>query len=85
MQNAGTPLSTGEGWSVLVLLILQGLQHSGWIPADMDTAVLQASVTSLVVAVVFAGRKLARKGSIPFLQDGHTISIQPTTKETPSA
>lgn len=75
MRNLGSALSTGEGWSVLLLVALVAASRLGWIPSELQSSVLDAEVSLLASAVVFAGRKAGRQGSTPFVQDGHTVSF----------
>lgn len=69
MGNVSIPGSTGEGWSVFLLMLLGIVKGAGWLPADMDLTATIAGVVLVVNAVVFVLKKAFRKGSTPFVAD----------------
>ena len=69
MNNVSIPGSTGEGWSVFLLMLLGIVKSAGWLPADLDLTALITAVVLVVNALVFGLRKAFRKGSTPFVAD----------------
>ncbi len=75
MNNVAIPGSTGEGWSVFLLMVLGIVKSAGWLPADMDLSATIAAVVLIVNAAVFILRKAFRRGSTPFVAD--TVAPKP--------
>lgn len=69
VKNLGTPVSTSEGWSSLLLVLLGVAKQMGWIPEDVEPVALIAAVVLVVNTVIGIVKKATRKGSVPFVAD----------------